>query len=131
MKSRGLFILLFLTNNFPGTISVMSILAKNPVLGGPSFSTMEPSGELNNWASGILSTDQCEKKQAGVQHWMTTWPGLHEQFDGFFVKRLGYTLNFSFAAGVGEEDGFAYYYDIRLREPEFKPRHPKVQQSNP
>jgi len=49
MKSRGLFILLFLTNNFPGTISVMSILAKNPVLGGPSFSTMEPSGDLANY----------------------------------------------------------------------------------
>jgi hypothetical protein len=37
-----------LGNLFPGTTSVMSILAQNPVVGGPSFATLEPSGNIAN-----------------------------------------------------------------------------------
>jgi hypothetical protein len=39
-----------LSSLFPGTTSLMSILAKNPVLGGPSFSSLEPSGNIANFS---------------------------------------------------------------------------------
>ena len=75
--------------------------------------------ELNNWASSVLSTDQRQEKQAAVQHWMTTWNKQKDQFKGFFVKRSGYTLNFSFVGGVREEDGFSYIYELTFRDPKF------------
>lgn len=76
-----------------------------------------PQRELNNWASGVFSADQFQEKQTEVQHWMATWTGQKDQFEGFFVKRPGYTLNFSFVGGVREEDGFAYIYELTFREP--------------
>ncbi|MGH7989791.1 MAG: hypothetical protein ACREDS_06370, partial [Limisphaerales bacterium] len=35
-----------LNNLFPGTTSLMSIFAQNPVVGGPSFSSLEPDGNI-------------------------------------------------------------------------------------
>jgi len=37
-----------LSSLFPGTSSLMSIFAQNPVVGGPSFAALEPSGDIAN-----------------------------------------------------------------------------------
>lgn len=73
--------------------------------------------ELQGWAADVFSTDQYKEREAAIQNWMTTWTGQKEQYEGFFVKRPGYTLNFSFMAWIREEDGFRYCYKIQLREP--------------
>jgi len=39
-----------LSNLFPGTSSLMSRLAQNPIIGGPDFLTVEPGGDLANTA---------------------------------------------------------------------------------
>ncbi|MDD5140059.1 MAG: hypothetical protein PHY43_07375 [Verrucomicrobiales bacterium] len=38
-----------LSNLFPGTTPLMSVLAENPVPGGPSFSALEPGGNIANY----------------------------------------------------------------------------------
>jgi hypothetical protein len=39
-----------LSSLFPGLTSLMSIMAQNPVTGGPSFSSLEPSGNIANFS---------------------------------------------------------------------------------
>ncbi len=72
--------------------------------------------ELRNWASDVLSPDQCNEKEAEIDQWLKA--DRTDQFKGFFVKRPGYTLSFNFVATVNPQtDGFAYRYQIQLREP--------------
>jgi len=72
--------------------------------------------ELRDWASDVLSPDQCNEKEAEIHQWLTA--DRNDQFKGFFVKRPGYTLSFNFVATVNpQNDGFAYRYQIQLREP--------------
>jgi hypothetical protein len=71
--------------------------------------------ELFNWASNILSPDQCKEKEAELRQWMTT--DNNEQFKGFFVKRPGYTLSFTLEHTLDPQNlGFPYRYQIQLRE---------------
>jgi uncharacterized protein DUF4412 len=72
--------------------------------------------ELRDWASDVLSPDQRNEKEAELRQWMTT--DNNEQFKGFFVKRPGYTLNFTLEHTLDPQNlGFPYRYQIQLREP--------------
>jgi hypothetical protein len=72
--------------------------------------------ELRNWVSDVLSTEQCNEKEAEIDQWLKA--DRTDQFKGFFVKRSGYTLSFNFeATGNPQTDGFAYRYQVQLREP--------------
>jgi hypothetical protein len=72
--------------------------------------------ELRDWASDVLSPDQRNKKEAELRQWMTT--DNNDQFKGFFVKRSGYTLNFTLEHTLDPQNlGFPYRYEIQLREP--------------
>jgi len=72
--------------------------------------------ELRDWASDVLSPNQCNEKEAEVRQWMTA--DNNEQFEGFFVKRPGYTLSFNLEHTLDPQNiGFPYRYQIQLREP--------------
>lgn len=91
-----------LGNLFPVTTSVMSILAQNPVLGGPRFSLLEPSGNIANFSDRwdwITRTYTSSVNTGMLPLWLHESPSVRLQDVGQSLlsrAQSGYSLAYAY-----------------------------------
>ena len=73
--------------------------------------------ELDMWAKDIIPDDDIEKFASDTKEWIKADFSDRQQYQGFFVRRPGYTLSFRYRSRyTSRHKGFPYTYQVFLRD---------------